>query len=346
MSPVSSQQFLRLFFGYFILISLCSLAYAQGGVGSTRGLPETSGGTNTIQGHIYFPDADPGGKRLRVNLESTDESGRSTQTDSDGTFYFNSLKPGSYTVIVDGGKEYDNARETIFFEGSHRNVVVPIHLKVKGAAAAAFAGVPKSAVDLYKKAQESSQKGDYKKAAQDLQTALTQAPTFAAAMSELGMQYLKLNQWDKAAETYESFLKLKPADNTAHLNLGIALYNMGMTLLAEKNADQASVKFGEAEQHLREAIKLKSAGPNAHYYLGLVLVRERKHPEALEALEFAVKNGADNVALAHKYLGGLYMSAKRNKDAADQLEKYLQLDPKAKDAEQIRGTIKDLRSKQ
>jgi hypothetical protein len=39
------------------------------------------------------------------------------------------------------------------------------------------------------------------------------------------------------------------------------------------------------------------------------------------------------------------MSAKRNKEAADELEKYLQLDPKAKDADQIRGTIKDLRAK-
>ena len=51
--------------------------------------------------------------------------------------------------------------------------------------------------------------------------------------------------------------------------------------------------------------------------------------------------GRDN-----KYLGGLYMSAKRNKEAADHLEKYLQLDPKARDADQIRNTIKDLRSKQ
>jgi Tfp pilus assembly protein PilF len=40
------------------------------------------------------------------------------------------------------------------------------------------------------------------------------------------------------------------------------------------------------------------------------------------------------------------MSAKRYKEAADELEKYLQLDPKAKDAEQIRSTIKELRSKQ
>ena len=40
------------------------------------------------------------------------------------------------------------------------------------------------------------------------------------------------------------------------------------------------------------------------------------------------------------------MSARRNKEAADELEKYVQLDPKAADVERIKVTIKDLRNKQ
>jgi Flp pilus assembly protein TadD len=343
MSYLSSQKCLRFLLTSLIVIGSCIVASAQGGVGSTRGLPETSGGTNTLQGHIYFPDGNPGAKRLRVSLESPDESGRSTQSDGDGTFYFNSLKPGSYTVIVEGGKDYDNARETVFFEGSHRNIVVPINLRAKGAATADFSGVPKPAVELYKKAQEASQKGDYKKAAEDLKSALALAPTFAAAMSELGMQYMKLNQMDKAAETFDSLLKLKPTDATAHMDLGIALYNLSQSLLAEKNIDQSNQKLGEAEQHLREAIRLKAVGPNPHYYLGLVLIKTKKYAEAQAEMEAAVSNGGDNLAMAHRYLGGLYMSSKRNKDAANHLEKYLQLDPKAKDADQIRHTIEDLR---
>src|ERR1043165_6098317 len=327
------------------LFAGCVAVCGQGGVGSTRGLPETSGGSNTIQGHIYFPDGDPGGKRLRVSLESTDEVGKSTQSDGDGTFLFNGLRSGSYTAIVDGGKDYDDARETVFFEGGRRNVLVPVPLRVKGSATAAFAGIPKSAVDLYKKAQESSQKGDYKKAAELLNSALAQAPNFALAMSDLGMQYMKLNQMDKAVETYTSLLKIR-TDSSAHLNMGIALYNLSQTLLADKNVDQANQKLDDAAEHLREAITLKSAGPNASYYLGLVYVKQKKYPDAQAALESAISNGGDSLPLAHMYLGGLYMSARRNKDAADQLEKYLQLDPKAKNAEQIRGTVKELRSKQ
>jgi len=343
---IRSNYFVSFWHLVIVLLSCSTIVLAQGGVGSTRGLPETSGGTNTIQGHLYFPEGDTTGKRVRISLESTDETSRMTQSDADGSFHFNSLKPGSYTVVVDGGKDYDNARESVFFEGSYRNVVVPINLKTKGAGAAAFAGIPKPAVDSYKRAQDLAQKGEHKKAVEELKGALAQAPNFALAVSELGRQYQMLNQWDKAAETYESLLKLTPNDASAHLNLGISLYNISVSLLSEKKTDEANQKLGEAEQHLRQALKMNSAGPNAHYYLALTLIKYRKYEEAQKEMELAVANGGDNLALAHKYLGGLYMSAKRNKEAADQLEKYLQIDPKAKDAEQIRGTIKDLRSKQ
>jgi len=125
---------------------------------------------------------------------------------------------------------------------------------------------------------------------------------------------------------------LKPDDPAAQLNLGIALFSQN--------------KLDQAETHLRAAIKLSNAGSAAHYYLGVTLIKTKRYDEAQKELETAIANGGDSIAQAHKYLGGLYMSAKKNKQAADELEKYLQLDPKAPNAEQIRGTIKSLRSNQ
>ena len=336
----------KLFVILLLLTSSFILAHAQGGVGSTRGLPETVGGSNIVQGHVYFPEGQMAGKRVKVTLESADELTKSTLTDDDGTFRFNGLRSGSYTIVVEGGREYEPAREQVFFEGANRNTMVPIYLRSKIENLPEFANVPKAAIDSYRKAEESVQKGDSKKAVEFLKAALVQAPTFTPALNELGLQYMRLNQMDKAAETYEALLKISTSDARGHLNLGIALYNLSLANLAEKKTDEANQKLGEAEQHLRQALLLKSPGPNAHYYLGLTLIRLRKYGEAQSEMETAIANGGDSLAQAHKYLGGLYMSAKRNKDAADQLEKYLQLDPKAKDAEQIRGTIKDLRSKQ
>ena len=135
----------------------------------------------------------------------------------------------------------------------------------------------------------------------------------------------------KLAETMEALLKLTPDDPRAHLNLGIALYNQK--------------KLPEAESHLREAVRLANNDPLAHYYLGMTLVSLRNYADAQRELELAISNGGDHFPQAHKFLGGLYMGSK-NPKAADELEKYLKLDPKAPDAERIKATIKELRSKQ
>ncbi|HKX84898.1 MAG TPA: tetratricopeptide repeat protein [Pyrinomonadaceae bacterium] len=326
-----------------------AIAYGQGGVGSTRGLPSASGGTNIIQGRVYFPVEPKGGRRVKVRLSSTDLVDQSTVTDEDGSFVFNRLPAGHYTVVVDAGSEFDTASETVNIDreasvgGRNRQVI--IQLKEKGAAAA-LAAVPKAARESYTKGMEAAAKGENKKAAELLAEAVKVHPQFQQALTELGLQYLKLNEMESAADTYRALIKLKKDNASAHLNLGIALYNVSLGLLNEKKNDEATQKLTEAEQSLRQAIALKMPGPNPHYYLGLTLIRFKKYNDAQAEMELTIANGGENIPLAHKYLGGLYMSAKRHKEAADHLEKYLQLDPKAKDAEQINNTIKDLRAKQ
>jgi uncharacterized protein HemY len=72
---------------------------------------------------------------------------------------------------------------------------------------------------------------------------------------------------------------------------------------------------------------------------------QHKIDEARSAFETVVKNGGDDVALAHRYLGGIYWRNKEYRKAADELEKYLKLEPKAADSAKIRYTIKELRHK-
>ncbi|HEX5888282.1 MAG TPA: tetratricopeptide repeat protein [Pyrinomonadaceae bacterium] len=317
-------------------LSAAVSAYSQGVLpGSSRG-PNTGSGNNTIQGRVHFPSGQSTGT-VKVNLETTSSFGASssTATDQDGVFRFNGLEPGNYTVVVDAGNQYEKAREPVVISTESRGrlvqVAIQLHLKID-ASNPAFAGISEKALNLYQKGTAAVKKGDSKAAVQFFTEAIAAYPNFPMALSDLGFQYMKLNQMDKAAETYEELIKLKPADPTAHLNLGIARYNQK--------------KFEEAETHLRKAVDLKATGPMAHYYLGMTLVSLKRHSEALPEFEATVANGGENIALAHRYLGGLYMSANKNQQAADELEKYLKLDPKAPDAERIKGTIKDLRSKQ
>jgi Flp pilus assembly protein TadD len=316
---------------------------AQGGVGSTRGLPESAGGVHRIQGTVYLPSGRRATEGIMVRLEGNVNGTKRASTDGDGSFSFNALPAADYSLTVEAGAEYEPVRQSVVIYGNTGNVgigvsgqtiMVDIHLQPKGVTAAMekmFAGVPKAAIDSYKKGMEAAQAGNTKKAIELLNNAVTAYPSFPIALRDLGVQYRKVGDMDKLAETMEALLKLSPDDPHGQLNLGIALYNQK--------------KYPDAEKHLRQAVKLNKTDPAAHYYLGMTLVSTRNYPEAQAELEAAVSNGGDNLALAHKYLGGLYMGA-GNPKAADELEKYLKLDPKAADADRIKATIKDLRSKQ
>lgn len=320
-----------------LVISAAHIANAQA-PGSSRGLA-SGGGTNMIQGRVHFPSGQSAsGKTIKISLESVSAFGSmSTVADQDGTFRFTSLEAGDYTVVVDAGAEYEKARESvsIYREASAggRTIQVAIQLYPKiDSSNPLFANVPQNALSLYQKGSAAARKSDAKGAVESLSAAVAAYPNFPIALSELGSQYLILKQWDKAGETFEALLKLKPDDVAGHLNMGIVDFN--------------KKKLEDAETQLRKALELKSAGPTAHYYLGLIFISTKRYDEAQQEFELTISNGGENIPLAHKYLGGLYMSVHKNQQAADELEKYLKLEPKAADADRIKGTIKDLRSKQ
>ena len=314
-----------------LLVVLQFTAFAQGGVGSSRGLPSTAGGIHTIQGKVIFPgSSNDGTKRVKVRLESSNFISQSVQTDADGAFRFNQLEAGPYTIFVEGGNEFETAVEQVAIDREASNggriISVPIFLKLKP-----DSSVPGAAIDAYRKGQAAEKAGNQKKAIEQFNAALAIYPQFTLALSELGLLYLNARDMSKAAETYAILVKAIPTDVAAQMNLGIALFNLK--------------KVEEAEVHLREALKLNAKLPTAHYYLGLVLVNLKQYPAAEKELELTIANGGENLPLAHKYLGGLYMGSNKKLEAADELEKYLKLDPKAADAERIKGTIEDLRKK-
>lgn len=323
--------------------------FAQGSVGSTRGLPGTSDGVHTIKGRVYFPtETQPGGHRLKITLKTTDMVDVTTLSDEDGSFAFYRLRSGNYTITVEGGEEFEDAIETAYLD-RHTNMhpanpgygasnyVTPmliqlaIHLKPKGFGAA-FSKYPPKAVELYRRGAEAAAKGDTMKAVEYLTAAVSLHPEFPQALSELGVQYMKLGQPEKAAESLQASLKVEPNDLGARLNYGVALLNQK--------------KFDEAEAQLREVLKKNAALPTAHMYLGVALMGLKKLGDAEGELKLAVTNSSAEVASAHRYLGGIYWGRRDYKRAADELELYLKLAPKAPDAERTLAAIKELRGKQ
>jgi tetratricopeptide (TPR) repeat protein len=337
----------RILWTGFLLLATCATTLAQGGGIDTSG----TGGRHSINGRVVFPSGQRADVRLKVRLESSGFGDISILSDSNGSFSFQALRPGNYTVVIDGGDFYETYRESVFIEpatiSSRRtSAIIPIsrpftlqiYLRPKasatnkpGVVSAALAKVPKAAAELYLQALDSSAKEDRQKAVAQLQQALAIHPGFPLALNELGVQYLKLGHLEKAVETLRSAVSLAPTDHLPRLNYGIALLNQR--------------RFSESETQFREAVKLNPTAVTAHMYLGIALVNLKNYPEAEVFLEKAVSFGGTRVSQAHYYLGGLYWRAGKFRLAADELEKYLVLEPKATNAEKIRATIKDLRIK-
>jgi len=331
----------------FVLLIPTLVIAQSGGVDSTG-----TGGRHTITGRIYFPSGRRSDVPVKVKLQSLNSGELTVFSDVNGTFTFRGLTSGSYTVVVDAGNDYDIAREGVFIEqevsNPRRGVVLPtfsklytvdINLRLKqqdghmkaGVVSAALASVPEAAKDLYLKAVASAEQGDSTNAITQLKAALDIYPEFPLALNELGVQYLKTGHPDKASESLSKAVKIAPDSFSPRLNYGIALLNLR--------------KLAEAEDQLRFAVNKESAAPTAHMYLGIVLAIQRKLDEGTKELELAVASKSSEVVLAHRYLGGIYYEKKEYEAAANELELYLKLVPKAADAEVLRQKIKEWREK-
>ncbi len=313
-----------------LLPAVVSAARAQA-IGAHRGDTAGSGGNSSIQGHVISPTGKLPETRVRVTLDSVNSGSRITYANDDGSFNFNGLEGGSYSLVIDAGKEFELARESVFIEAGKPMSNVPVYLRMKPEANPALAGVPKSAVDLFQKAVEAEQKKEDDKAMTLLGEAIAQHPKFGLAHNELGTLYMREGKLDKALEEYKAAAGTLPDDALVQLNYG--------TALTQKK------EFSEAEKQLRRALKKLDKSAKGHFYLGVSLIGLKNIGEAESEFQQAAKLGGDQMGAAHKYLGGILWQKGDLKRAADELEMYVKLSPRAPDVEQIRATIKQLRSK-
>jgi len=336
-----------------LFIALNLTAHFQVAAQSGGGVDQIgTGGRHSIQGRIYFPSGRRSDVRVKVRLENFNAGELSVLSDANGSFSFRALEPGSYTVVVDAGEDYQIAREPVYIDTDGinprrggltlppvarvYNVQISLQLKSDQSTKAsvidaALASAPDKAQALYRKAMEAAQSGDANKAIEQLIEAVTVFPDFALALNELGVQYLKKGQAEKAADALKRAVKLTPQEFQPLLNYGISLLNMR--------------KFAEAEEQLRASIKLNSSSLTAHMYLGIALSVQRKLDEGQTELENSLKSNSPEVALAHRYLAGIFLERREYNRAADELDVYLKLVPKAADFDLLSRKAHELRDR-
>lgn len=326
------------------LIFLCSTtASAQiGGIDTDPG--SGTGGTNTIQGTIFLQGGKRLDRRVKVKLSGLATGEQFQLSDDSGAFSFRRLQGGSYVVVVDAGKDFELAAETVDIvenprRRGDRGITIPVYITLQprrnssaspGIVDSRDTAVPASAKDLYRLALESSKSGDRKKAIEELNKALEIYPNFMTALNQLGVEYMGLREWDKATDALRKAIKISPDAFYPHLNYGIVLVQVK--------------KYSDATSELRFAVQKDGASAVAHFYLGRALINVGQYDAAENALRHTITLGGDEAVEAHRYLGAVYIEKRDSVRAADELDTYLRLAPQAKDAERIRSIIKDLRS--
>ena len=304
-----------------------------------------TGGRFIIQGTIIFPSGQRVDRPLKVRLDTPTRGELITMTDTNGRFSFYRLTPGNYTILIDADENYEavNERANIIQAGrsmGSTEEIIPIQIRLKRKATDAIrpevvhadlANVPKPAVELYNTALKLAQEGKNKAAIDKLNEAIKLHPTFMLAFNELGVQYQKVNELDKADDALQSALKISP-------NSFAPLVNHGIVLVRLK-------RYADAEGNLRAALRENDKSAITHFYLGRALAYLGQFDEAEKELDTAITLGGEQMREAHRYLGAIYHARGQTEKAIAQLETYLKIAPKADDADAVRQLIKQLKQK-
>lgn len=298
-----------------------------------------SGGTYNVFIKVLLPDGKPA-VGAKLSLSATEYMGpNSGYTDAEGTYTFPGLPGGNYTFTarMDGLPAEHEALTISRDSSGGSSFQVVLYFRNPGqkkgdfySANPMFKDVTKEALDKFKKGMEKMGKNDYKGSLPLFDEAITLYPQFAPAYYEKGVAYIKLTEYDKAIASFVKAIEIKP-DYTE------AKYSIGYTHYLLKNYEIAAAVFGDI-------LQTKKDMPEVFMYLGICLVHMNRVDQAETALKMAIATkGGENLALAHRFLGGVYQQKKKNAEAAAELEKYLELVPKAPDADKLKQTIAELK---
>lgn len=343
------MRFNKVFTAFSIFLLMGAGYYSspcQSGINATG-----TGGMHTIQGRIYLPNGRTLDSSISVKLESPNHPSSAVYTDRNGGFSFRALTPGNYSIVVDAGENFMVTKEyfTIDAElqGSTIRITpipkifnVPIYLQFKPNVIqknevinAKLANIPKEALQHCRKGMEMERAGKSEEAIEEFRRAITIYPQFAIPHTELGKIFIRKGMVDDAVNELSIAIRFDATDFEARVNYGVALYRKG--------------DMREAEKELRVAAELNKTAVTPHYYLGLVFMQDRNLDDAQKEMEAAkLLKGEKDLPLVHRYLAGIYYRKKQYQPAADELEQYVRLMPNAKDADQARKTIQELRSMQ
>ena len=298
-------------------------------------------GRGSIRGRVVLPGGSFVTESVKVSLQTLRETISVIYTENQGQFEFPGLVAGNYKLEAEGDRQrFELSTELVqVFRGAPS--IVTLTLKEKASSVKVTAGaktasvtelaqnIPSGAKKEFDKASRAVREGKTEEAVAHLRRAIALYPAFVMAHNDLGAQLLGLGKPDEAAEEFRQAIALDDKAFNPKLNLGIVLVQQH--------------RFAEATNILGRALALDPGSPAARLYSGLALMALGNLEAAEKDLKAAYQIGGTQYALALFHLGQLYMSKGNHALAVQLFERYLNDEPNAGNADQVRKMIAMLR---
>ncbi|HKO96743.1 MAG TPA: tetratricopeptide repeat protein [Pyrinomonadaceae bacterium] len=315
----------------FILLILVSTGLTAG--------PNVSAQTaflNSISGNIVDENRSPI-PDLQVELLNDMESVISrTKTDSFGLFVFRRLSTGVFQVRVQTyGTTFVGQTKRVQLERTRAFEQVDFVLSRGGVSATATTGtvfvqeVPDQARKDFERGASQLKAEQRSEGIATLKKAIELFPLYFDALELLGTEYVRQQEFEAAVPVLTKAIEVNRRAYSS-------LYALSM-------AQHGIKQLPEAVESMKRAIILNPRSANANLWLGMLLRQAGKFDEAETYLKDADKLAEAKSADTKWQLALLYNQMKRPKEAADQLELFLKLQPDSKDTELIKKLIQRLR---
>src|SRR3982750_2897929 len=189
---------------------------------------------------IFLPNGGIPQRAIRLTLVREDTGlPEIVFTDTNGKYRLPTPKTQivNYIVTIEGdGQVFATTTQSFRLDRSipnQMNIFLKPIVSEKSSGAAVIdaanldANVPEKARTAYKRAMVAVESGKYTAAISDLDEAIHVYPHYVTALNDLGVVYLKLNEFQRAAENFRKALEIDSRFFHGRLNLGIALTKMG-----------------------------------------------------------------------------------------------------------------------
>ncbi len=293
-------------------------------------------GNITINGRVSLPDGHPA-PRITVNLAGSNGFSMNTMTDDQGSYSFEAIPPGFYTLTITTPPDAKYRAEPVSLNTTHDGPTFMVNIYTKFpldsalpkevekpviSAKEAAQRIPKDAKNAFKKAQRFKEKKDFDAALAELDKATRAFPDYFQAFSERGIIQIQAGRPGAALQDFEKAMQILPEYAPAVGGAGYCFLTLG--------------KFDRSAALLEKAVDLDPRNAQSLMFLGIANLGLSRWRQAQQSLEQALKVDPEGAVSAHIYLGDAYAGQHQYIRAIDEIRTYLQLNPAAPNAARLR----------